>query len=395
MQTSLARTTGLLSIALVTSLPAQITVSGGGASLAAAVAAAPDGAVLLVQPGIYTGFSVTGKGLTVLGAPLVFITDSIHISGTLPHQPFTLKEFAWTPTAMAAGGRLLVNYCDGPVLLENLAQPPSQTCLPNTTFGCIRPRGFSANQCANLYLRACSLRCAASIYACESVIESCIIEGGNWFMSQWGAVDGATALSLWNGTTQICGNSLFRGGNANSLTGWNYGAYAGDGIFSDGDLRVHDGQVMGGAGSIYYPPGYSIFQSTGGSLRISPRVSLAGNASGPQAGTDVMPQLLGAGAPPGGMLTATVWTEAGDLVILAVGLPGPSITLPGLQDPFWIDPAVHVYVAIGVQVLFPVSVNVAVPFSPSFLGVRLNWGAACQGPVTGFQATNPLVTSVH
>jgi hypothetical protein len=109
-----------------------------------------------------------------------------------------------------------------------------------------------------------------------------------------------------------------------------------------------------------------------------------------------MPQLTGAGAPPGGTLTATVETEDGDLVILAVGLPGPLISITGFADPFWLDPTAHAFVAIGTHTATsPITASVPVPSNPGFLGVCLNWQAACYGPVTGFQATNPTVTLVH
>ena len=76
--------------------------------------------------------------------------------------------------------------------------------------------------------------------------------------------------------------------------------------------------------------------------------------------------------------------------------PGPPIALPGFFDPFWLDPALHVYVAIGVQQAgVPIASSIAVPAAPGFVGTRFRWQAACFGAVTGTQATNPVVTLVR
>lgn len=389
----------LLGLSLAAVAPAQTFVvdaaNGPGANfttLVAAVAAVPDGAVLLVRPGAYAGFTLAGKGLVILGAPGVSITSGIALAGTQAHQALVLRQLTW-PTAQLASGNLLLSLtgCAGPVLLERLDQPPHQNCLPGSPFGqCNRTTGVYALQCGRLALRDCTLRCTARIEASDAVIESCFLEGEDWF-SAFPNQPGRTALTVWNTHAQIAGSSTLRGG-----AGYPFGLgsiAAGHAVFLyGGSLRVLGGQLIAGANGAI--PGFTILSGPAPQLRIAPRVVLSGPGPGP--GTDVMPQLTGTSAPPGGNLTATVTTEAGDLVVLVVGLPGAPLVVAGIQDAFWLDPAVHVFHTIAVAPASPpVTGTIAVPNAAGLLGLSLVWQAACLGPLTGFQATNPTVALVR
>lgn len=382
------RATALLVLGIASALPAQINVSGGGANLANAVAAAPDGAVLLVGPGTYDGFALAGKGLTILGGPGVLMTGTIQVANTAPHQPFTLHDLTWAAADMPA--LIEIDNCHGIVHLDRIVQPPNVQCLPGSTpVVCYRTWGVDSDGCRRLFLRDCILQSGVTAVYGDTVIDSCVIEGLDALPSHAYAL-AEEALAVGWGTTQISGATSITGGDGWLSGTWN--SIGGSAIALHGDLRLLDGDVTAGASTL---PRYTIEVYAGSTTRISPRVTLTGPL-GPQAGSDVMPWLTGTSAPSGGSLGATVLTEDGDLVILAVGLPGPSVMVPGLQDPLWLDPGAHVFAAIGVQQAgTPVTGSVPVPVGNAFRGLHLNWGAACHGPVTGFQATNPVVTLVH
>jgi len=157
-----------------------------------------------------------------------------------------------------------------------------------------------------------------------------------------------------------------------------------------------DGQVTAGQPSAWPIPAF--FLAGTSTLRLSPRVV----ASGPGGVANVpvvpspMPGLTGNSAAPGGTLTAVAATEPGDLVVLVVGLPGAPVAVPGFVDAFALDPAVHVFHTIGTQQGgAPVTGTIAVPNAAGLLGLRLNWQAACYGPVTGLQASNPVAALVR
>ncbi|MBM4060903.1 MAG: hypothetical protein FJ265_07375 [Planctomycetes bacterium] len=370
--------------------------------LPTAVAAVPDGAVLLVRAGNYAGFTVAGKGLAILGDPRVAITDTIWISATLPHQAFTLRGLVW-PQAYSSSltDLLLLSDCGGPVLIEAVAQPPASTCLPASWPGtCFRAVGVHAVRCSQLTLRDCTILCTASFADSEVVLEATTVRGEAYgVINNQTVVYARNAVTLYRGSLQVAGGSLIRGGDGNgpSLAT----SPDGHGIFMDSaSLRLLDGAVGSGQGSLTPPVGYAVIAAgTNPVLRLSPRVLVTASGSprivGAAAVPAPMPELTGSSAPAGGTLGATVTTESGDLVVLAVGFPGPAIFVAGMHDPFWLDPVVHFFVAVGAQGGTPIGGAVAVPSGPAFVGLRLGWQAACYGPVTGFQATNPVVTLVR
>jgi len=366
-------------------------------SLPAAVAAAPDGATLLVLPGTYAGFTMTGKGLTVLGTGAV-IQGSLIIDGTAPHQRVTLRGLSWsaTPPTTVIG----LDNCQGLVLLEEIVQPANPFVLGNYLYPVAV--GIRANSCSQLCLRSCDIDCTVELQSCNAVIESCVVRGESHAaiylrFAPFGNPP-RDALRLVNTTAQICGNSSFFGGWGANLGLGNY-VQGGSGIkIIGGSLRMLDGTIV--AGMSGQTSGAYTIEAWSAALRIAPRVTLTGAlgypTQGPQSGSDVMPQLTGTGATAGGALTASTTTEDGDLVVLAVGLPGTPTTMPGFVDEFWLDPAVHVFFAIGVQQqAAPIAGSITVPNPSSFAGLPLIWHAACFGPVTGQQNTNPTISLVH
>src|ERR1041384_3249147 len=81
--------------------------------IVSAVAAVPDGAVLIVRAGTYWPFTIANKGLSVLcdsGVEIVSLTTPVTISGTSLQQTVELR-------GMLIDYGLVLTGCQGPVLL--------------------------------------------------------------------------------------------------------------------------------------------------------------------------------------------------------------------------------------------------------------------------------------
>jgi hypothetical protein len=365
-------------------------------SLPAAVAAVPDGSVLLVRPGSYSGFTLVGKGLTILADPGVAIVDGIVVSGLQVHQPLTLRGLQW-PVAFTSAGfdLLLLDQCAGPVLLEDLVQPAAFQCLPGSWPGlCFRAVGVHASNCAQVVLRDCTIACTAGFSSSNVVLEATTVSGENVAYVN-GAIQAArSAVSLSGGSLQLAGPTAIRGGYGQGAS--LISSADGHGVvMSAGDLRVLDGVVASGAG-MFAPVAFAVLAlGSNAQVRVSPRATILASATPPILGTTAtvapMPSATGTSAAPGGVLAVTVATEPLDLVVVLIGLPGPPAAVPGFVDGFWLDAGAHLYHAIGVQQpSAPVTGAVPVPNVAGLVGLRINWQAACFGAPTGTQATNPV-----
>ena len=90
-----------------------IAVSGGGAALANAVAGAPSGATLVVANGLYSGFSVIDKDLTIVGNPRATVEGPIEAPAGATVRKLRLSNLdvvnAPSPTSPGfVPGRILV-----------------------------------------------------------------------------------------------------------------------------------------------------------------------------------------------------------------------------------------------------------------------------------------------
>ncbi|MCA8948828.1 MAG: hypothetical protein KDE27_04955 [Planctomycetes bacterium] len=360
-------------------------------SLVTAVANVPDGAVLLVRPGSYSAFVMSGKGLTILADPGVDIGGDIQIANTAAHQAVTLRGLIWQ-SVPPLGRPLKLLQCAGPVLIEQLTQPAgSYYPGPTTSFAV----GVYADGCAGVTLRECQIGCTLYSRNSHTVIEDCAIRGEG---DQQTGLLCRNAVTCEGGTLVVAGaNTLLEGGDAHNMTPFSAPG-VGVSLIGSASLRAVGGAIRSGRffGTGTFPGGCAICPI--GASRVSPRVLLfTANPAQPEEPTDdVMPELTALGTTLGGMVSASVTTEVGDAAILAVGLPVAATTVAGFQDPFWLDPGLHVVAAIGVQqVGMPVTGSFAVPNVAGFVGLRLDWQAACFGPVTGMQLSNPSATLVH
>ena len=145
------RPTLLLALLLAATAPTQIFIvdatNGAGAhftDLPAAVAATPDGATLRVKPGSYSPFTVTNKGLKIIGEGRVTIDRvstqlDIEVRGTSPSQQILLRNLVFN---LYPPGAVHLLDAAGPVTLE--ACRTSHTLFRNIDFERCRAVHFHA-----------------------------------------------------------------------------------------------------------------------------------------------------------------------------------------------------------------------------------------------------------
>ncbi len=128
----------------------------------------------------------------------------------------------------------------------------------------------------------------------------------------------------------------------------------------------------------------------------APGAVLSGSHGGPAVAaalTDVvrpLPSLRTQPAGPGGAVIADVTAPLGELVLLAVALPGPVTAVPGVDGSLWLDAATAVPVAVGVpQTGAPVQHAINVPNTPALLAARFCWQAVAWSATDGLRASNP------
>jgi len=385
-----------------------VDAAGGPGSqftqIAAALAAVPDGATLLVRPGAYQGFSISAQGVSILGESPVTITGVVSLTGTQPQQAVTLRGLSWT-TFPGNQRPLVISSCQGFVLLEDV-QLPASPCVPSPFFpsACGRIAGLSVNSCQQLIAHNCSFR-AIALGSSNVVLEVTSVSGeaASVVSQTSGQVSGALAgISLSGGSLQIAGSSTITGGGGISGGLINSPAAPGISATTPIDLRLLNGSVIGGnGGGILGCCGAEAIRAfNGGNIRMDPRVTLTSQQTNPVLGVTPsvgpMPMVTATGAGAGGTLQATVATEIGDIVVLVLGFPGPQTILPPFADPFWISPSAFQFFAFGVQQAgIPVQGSITVPNAPPLQGLRVIWQAVATGQNTGQQASNPAVSLIH
>lgn len=382
---------GLAALLASASLGAQTFVvdaaNGPGTNftdIAAAVAAVPDGARLLVRSGSYGAFALDGKGMTILADAGtiglgVMVTGLISVRNTSATQPVTIR------VTRAQG--LLLRNCAGSAVLLGIALEPAYD-----PFGRILGSGLVADGCAQLTLKQVSTRFPlfgdgnlVTLASCTAALIGCDLHGiSERLIPRPGLpaqVFASEALSLANSTVAITGGRIAGG------TGFSYSS--GSAIhLTGGDLRILDGTLAGGTfGSS--PAGLAIAGS--GPVRIDPATVVATGTS-PPFGTGLtpvflrMPSLSSTDSAPPGSLAALLADPVGDAAILLVGLQGPPLTVPGIRDAFWLAPNAFLFAASGVA---PLSAALVVPAIPQLRGFVLGWQGVTMDAAGMLQASNP------
>lgn len=356
-------------------------------SIAAAVAAVPSGSTLLVRAGSYTGFSISGKSLTILGGPGVDVTQQsllwcVAVTNLAAHQSVVIHDLR----LLGCPGTVNLSGCAGAVLLEEIRT--ESTCpLPPMA----REQTFLIDGCAQVMLRHSS-GFTSQFTASNVVMENCTLTG-NDAASGLGTHYGPTAaLQITGGGTQLADCTLTGGTGGGSLAG------NAPGIALSGDVRVL-GATTVTAGTDPFAAGAPAIDGSG-SARIDPAAVLNAAGQPPVAAaisvrTAPMPLVRASSAGPGGTLSGSVTAPHGDVSMLLVGFPGPAVGVPGIDDPFWLHPAAWFAAAVGApQQGAPVTATVQVPGSRTFLGQRLAWQSVA---LTGgrLEASNPSASLVR
>lgn len=196
-------------------------------------------------------------------------------------------------------------------------------------------------------------------------------------------------------TSTIWGGIALNQGHGISFTGTDAVA-----LGSTASLRLLSGSVADGGNVV---PGIMPVPITGTAtslLRIDRSVALLASGATTVRTTPVvwraMPRLAATDGTAGGSLTAAADVPAGHAAVLLLGLMGPPLLLPGVDDAFWLDPVAHIFQAFGVTLPGqPLTSVVAVPLAPSLLGFRLGWQAVSLDPASGaMQVSNPQISMV-
>ena len=290
--------------------------------ISTAVAAVPDGSVLLVRAGAYSTFAISAKSLTVRGEPGVvitptpFVTNAIAVLNLQPHQAVALQTltFASASPSPFATTNVMCSNNQGTVHLDNL-----RCANNNSSVGQI----WGTN-CSQLLVRGCD--------NCNAVLESC--ELGHSPFAPWGA---PWAIRQEGGSLQLVNTSVAGGSggfledNAITMVG--------------GDLRLLGNTVItAGAGS-----GPSFGVGGTGAVRFGTSVLFLGQpafepsiTATPKSMPDISSSTGAFGA------DAVLRGPNGGLGAIAIALPGPRVVVPGFADAIWLDSGSLIWVGLGV-----------------------------------------------
>ena len=352
---------------LASFVPAQtyiVDVTGGPGThfttIAAAVAAVPDGAVIVVRPGTYSHFTIGNKSLKLLADPGAIVTSfsfpQISVSGLQATKSVVLSGFVVRPPLGQGSVLVVLNACAGSVLIDRM------------NLGAGEPGWFQAMSCDRVLVRDMpttgpTLKC--DLTSCNTVMERCVFTAGLI----------GTAMTVTGGTLQLVDCSAQAGFPTTS-------AVAHAVHLQGGDLRLLGNTTLN---AIVASSSFTVGGS--GTVRYDSTVVVAAPMFEPTIGATqlVMPTVTTAFAT--GLATATVAGAPGHLVAAAVALPGPLVSLPGL-DPIWLDPAT--FTPIGVGVLGTSPFVAQMPWTPGAVpAVRAVFQALTFDPVAGFAFSNP------
>lgn len=386
----------LASLALCAALSGQTYIvdanNGPGTSftsIAAAVAAVPDGATLLVRPGSYQAFLVHQKGLSIRADPGAIVIGTARIENTLPTQNSVLTGFTFVQPPSLPYGVMLAD-CQGLVVVERVTMPTTVVPMPLFAGYSVFPVAMGVARCVQVVLRGSQVT-RLSVQDSNAVIEGCLLRGNDGTMVAGFPCFATEGLNVGNGRVQVAGATLVRGGDSGTAANGQPGV--GMQVVL-ADVRVLDGAIQSGLGGIGSWAA-SIAVST---LRIDPRVVIQASHFQIFSGTPVfsaMPQVTSTSAPPGGTIHAEVATSNGDLVLLCVAWPGPPLPISGLPVDVWLNLGSIGACTAGLQQAgAPVSADLAIPNLPGLAGTVLALQALAWNATNGLSISNPSLPMV-
>ena len=371
----------LLATALLLTTPgaAQVFIvdanNGPGTNfttIAAATTAVPDGAVLDVRPGTYDIFQINAKGLTLRGQPGARVFASIFpfitVSGLSASQSVTISGLDISGSLGAA--QLNISNNQGDVILQQLtsafvlmgvvinAQQTSRLYIVNCDLSCFSPSGLTLDA-SQAFVTGSTFRFNSPSYVGVSLSGTSSIDmmDSQLFTS---GVFGLAAMSLTDpaSSARVRGNSRIDNtpGQTFSTT-----------VIGNGTLRI--------------APTAQIVSSS--VPAVSPTVSMTVVA---MPGLTVSVPSLGSAA------TATWTMPPGAVGGMWAGVPTMPVVVPPFAEPVSIDPQGASAVVTGS--VSPVTWTYLVPSLPALLNTRIAWQGWSFSAVTGFQASNAVVTTV-
>lgn len=386
---------------LVSALAAQTYVvdaaNGPGTQftdLPAAVAAAPDGATLIVRAGAYGPIDLDGKGLTIVGGPGVMLNSilapAIQVKNLAAHQSFALRGafMGWAFQSVQAD---FVNNA-GRVLLQEFSYS-NATSPFLASWGSPPPKGIRIVNCAQVLLHGCVVSANDAVDASGSRvdIEGCTLAGTGTITVVYHqpAFGGTPGLKLANSVVRIAASSVTGGpGPAPSLPPAVGVQMTGSSVFLGAGASLVAGapinfgmpvSAISGTGTLVQDPQATIV-ALGGANTISGAVTAA---------TRPWPSVTSSGGRVGTSAQASVRGATGELVLLCVSFPASPWTDPRVQGQLWLDNALLQVAALGVQGSgAPVAFSATLPNATALVGRPRAWQAVSWSAQYGMQASN-------
>lgn len=344
-----------------------VDASGTGqfTSIAAAVAAVPDGSTLQVRAGYYVPFVVTGKSLKILcelGTLVFQQTGSwVGVSGLAAGQSVVIEGL----TLSAGWGfprQVHCSSCAGTVLIDNIG-------ADNANIGTI-----TATDCAQVLVRGRSL--AVNWRTCTLTNSNVVLETVSLAPGLIGL-----ALTMTGGTLQAVGCAIQGGIPYSTSPG---GAMA---LAQGASVRLLAGTTLVGFPTATSPAIYG-----DGTVHHDPSIALPAVPFGPTivAVAEAMPALTSGYA--ASAATASLAGALGHFGVICVGLPGPVLTVPGIDGALWVHAASLFPVAFG-PVDTGAPLQAQLPWTPGPVpGVRALWQALTFAPTGTLHLSNPSLT---
>ena len=370
------------SLALLTAAPAQTFVvdasNGPGTNfttIIAAIAAVPDGAVLLVRAGNYHSFTIAGKSLRILGETGVVVHPpgasgtSITISGLAQSKTVVLRDLTVAQGLVTGSTDVTITNCLGPVLLQRVR---AGTATSLTT------ARLNATDCDRLLIREHHQTAGTfpfTLTNCNTVVERSFLG----FYSGLSFVAGV-GVTLNGGTLQLIdccvqgGVDLFGGGTVHAVA------------MNGGELRLLAGtELQAGftvSGAVYAVAGT-------GNVLFDPSIvmSTPNFAAGVTATSTALPRITTGFT--GSVAQVQFDGEPGQLGAIALALPGPRIIVPGIDGAIWLDGATFTPVTLGIFAA-GVPITATLPWAGGAVpAVRAVWQGIAFDPAAGLRVSNP------
>ena len=373
MNTLLVTTASALLAGLAAAQTFVVDASGGLGSqfpsLAAAVAAVPDGAVLDVRPGVYGSFTIDGKSLTVLAQPGVIVDDF--------HTVVAVVNLAATQAVTLHGlqvrsqlglGVIACQGCAGVVLVQECS----------SVLGGQGGR-LTAQQCAEVRLVDCDLQAIGDVVFAQG---SNVYVAGSSLRAFGGVYVAARLLDarLEVANSFLCGSGLLGGSAIDMVSGTCTARLLGSSQLTTLPSTVNPPLVTG-VGTLRRD--VTVALSTTAFPVIAPSITHVVAA---------MPN-VDASAPHLGGLHTAVLTLHGVAGGLLAGLAAPPVFVPTIADPVFLDPASAVTLASGTNPWLIASYTV--PPLPALQGLRTAWQGWSWHAQDGLRLSNAVVTAIR